>query len=168
MPDLYFIEKYFTEEKIESILFIITGTASILLALFFWLVIKYSLHKGMAYPLVVIGIIQLVVGTTVLSQSSNQLHEVKIMVKENPVKIKTEEIPRIKLILENFTTYKITEIVLIIAGVILFAFFFNSKFPFWKGFGLGLFIQSFIMLALDLTAEDRAIIYLDELLKLTV
>lgn len=165
MTDFDFIEKYFTEETIESIFFIISGVVSIFLALFFWLIIKYSFHKGMAYPLIAIGIIQLTVGVSVLSKSSSQLQIVEVMAKETPANIKKEEIPRLEQVLKDFKIYKIIEVVCMIVGLSLYVYFFKSKFPFWKGIGLGLIVQSFIMLALDFIAEDRAAKYLDELAK---
>ena len=162
-----FIRIYFTEEKIESIIFVIFGVCAILLALFFWTIIKYSFFNGLAYPLLLIGIIQVIVGTTIIIRSPKDIQRVEKMILETPHKIKTEELPRMKKVMENFKTYKIIELVLLGIGIILFLYFFSSKTPFWKGLGLGLLIQAGIMLALDLLAEDRASKYIDELAKIS-
>lgn len=167
MQDIYFIERYFTEEKIESIIFLILGIISIILALFFWVVIKYSLFNGTAYPLLLIGFIQIVVGTNIILRTPKDIERVVYMIKNTPKKIQTDEIPRMEKVIRNFKTYKILELGLILCGIVLYLSFFNSKLPFWKGLGLGLIIQSCIMFVLDLLAEDRAIKYIDELGKIT-
>ena len=62
------IEKYFTAEKSESLLFLVIGIIAILLAIAFFFFLKTSFYKGAAVPLLVIGIIQAIVGFTVYSQ----------------------------------------------------------------------------------------------------
>ena|ERR1700752_5343415 len=161
-----FIRIYFTEEKIESIIFVILGICAIALALFFWFIIKYSLFNGIAYPFLLIGIIQVIVGTSIIMRTSKDIERVENMAIHDSVKIKTEELPRMEKVLKDFKTYKIIELLLIVSGLFLYIYFFNAKLPFWKGLGLGLVIQSFIMLALDLLAEDRAAKYIDELRKI--
>lgn len=161
-----FIRIYFTEEKIESIIFVILGISAIVLALFFWFIIKYSLFNGIAYPFLLIGIIQVIVGTTIITRTSKDIERVEKMVTQHPEKIKTEELPRMEKVLKNFKIYKIIEFALVVLGIILYFYFFKAKLPFWKGLGLGLAIQAFIMLALDLLAEDRAMKYIDELRKI--
>lgn len=161
-----FIKTYFTEEKSESVIFVILGVCAILLALFFWLIIKYSLFNGIAYPFLLIGIIQVLVGTTILTRTPKDIERVENIVAHDPIKIKTEELPRMEKVARDFKIYKATELILLALGLVLYFYFFNSKLPFWKGLGLGLLIQSAIMLALDLLAADRAAKYIDELQKI--
>ncbi len=158
-----FIRIYFTQEKIESIFFLILGLVSIAIALIFWFMIKYSLFNGIAYPFLLIGIIQIVVGTTIILRTTKDIQRVENIVKYDSDKIKSEELPRMEKIMKNFKVYKIIELVLILFGAILFIYFFSSNLPFWKGLGLGLLIQACIMLALDFIAEDKAAKYIDEL-----
>lgn len=161
----YFIETYFTEERIESLFFIIIGSIAILLASFFLLIIKYSFFKGMAVPLIVIGIIQMVVGISIYNRSSKDIERVKYFVKQEPKKIQTEELPRMKKVIKNFIIYKWIEIVLIIASIILLVLFYASPQTYWKGLALGLLIQAIIMFLLDIMAEKRAVVYLEKLLE---
>lgn len=93
MINIQFIENYFTEEKIESIIFIIVGLLSIALSFVFLLIIKYVFYKGFAYPLLIIGIIQLIVGTIIYNRSPNDMARVSHIVTEFPHKVETEELP---------------------------------------------------------------------------
>jgi hypothetical protein len=167
-PNIDFIRTYFTQEKIESFFFIIIGLISIASALIFWFIIKYSFYNGLAYPLLIIGIIQLVVGTTVYIRSQKDITRVELIVKNEPFKIKTDELPRMDVVMKNFKTHKIIEIVLLLIGLSLVILFFNSSQTFWKGLGSGLLIQAALMLILDLLAEDRATKFIDELSKISL
>ncbi len=158
-----FIENYFAQEKIESVCFILIGVIAICFALINLFIIKYSFYKGLAYPLLVIGLIQLGVGTTIYSRSPKDIMCVEHLVKVETQKIQTEEIPRMEAVIENFFLYKMIEIVLIISGVILFFCCKKSSYVFWKGIGLGLIIQATLILSLDIIAEKRAAAYLKQL-----
>ena len=165
MNQLDFIHTYFTEEKIESLFFIIIGSIAIALALIFLGIIKYSFFKGMAYPLLFIGLIQVVVGSIVYLRVPKDIERVEQMASQQPNLIQTTEIPRMETVLQNFTIYKWIEITLIITGIILIIAFYKSPQTFWKGLGLGLLIQSNTMLCLDMMAEHRADIYMQFLFK---
>lgn len=163
MPSPNFITTYFTEEKIESLFFIIIGLIAVFLALVFLFLIKYSFFKGLAFPLLLIGLIQLIVGTTVYFRSAKDIIRVEQIIKNEPQKIQNEELPRMETVMQNFTIYKIIEIILLLTGGILFAFFYNSSQTFWKGLGLGLIMQAGIMLTLDIVAEKRGKTYIQHL-----
>lgn len=158
-----FVTTYFSEEKIESLFFIIIGIIAVFFALFFLFLIKYSFYKGLAFPLLLIGLIQLIVGTTVYFRSSKDIIKVEQFIKNEPQRIQTEELPRMQTVMQNFTIYKIIEIILLPTGIILFVFFYNSTQTFWKGLGLGLIMQACIMLTLDIAAEKRGKSYIQHL-----
>ncbi|MES2763602.1 MAG: hypothetical protein V4677_15415 [Bacteroidota bacterium] len=157
------IEIYFTEERIESLFFIILGSIAIILALLFLGIIKYSFFKGMAIPLLLIGIIQLTVGIIVYNRSAEGMYHVNQMRINERSKLKTEELPRMEKVMKNFMAYKWLEIALLVAGATIFIGFYNSAQSFWKGFGLALMIQAGVMLSLDLVAEQRAKEYVENL-----
>ena len=69
MNNVNFIHTYFTEERIESLFFIIIGSIAIALALIFLGIIKYSFFKGLAFPLLFIGIIQIIIGFNIYNSS---------------------------------------------------------------------------------------------------
>ena len=86
---------------------------------------------------------------------------VKEIVETNKSKIKTQEIPRMQVVMKNFIIYRWVEIVVLTAGMIVFLYFQSSTF--YKGFGLGLLIQAGFLLLLDFFAESRGAIYLEYL-----
>lgn len=163
IPSVNFVTTYFTEEKIESLFFIIVGVMTISLAFIFWFIIKYSFYTGSAFPFLLIGLIQLIVGTTVYIRSPKDIVKVEHIIKHEPQKIQTEELPRMETVMKSFTIYKWIEITLILIGVVLFMSFYNSSQTFWKGLGLGLIIQASIMLTLDIVAEKRGRTYIQHL-----
>ena len=63
------ITTYLTEETIENAFFMIVGLITIALAFIFLGIIKYSFFKGMAIPLLVLGIIELSAGAISYNQS---------------------------------------------------------------------------------------------------
>jgi hypothetical protein len=161
--NIEFIKIYFTEEKIESLFFIFLGFIAISLAFIFWFIIKYSFYTGFAYPLLIIGIIQLTVGTTVFFRTESDIKRVEHMIQNESELIGQKELPRMEIVMKNFVIYKWIEIVLILLGIFLYFHFRTSTQVFWKGLGLGLLIQSGIMLSLDFVAEKRGQIYANEL-----
>ncbi|MBK8366788.1 MAG: hypothetical protein IPL10_05040 [Bacteroidetes bacterium] len=162
-----FEESYFKQEQIESLIFIILGILSICLALIFLGIIKYSFFKGMAVPLLTVGLIQLIMGTTIYLRSPEDKYRVTQMLINERSKIKTEEIPRMEKVMQNFTVYKWIEIVLILASIILLIIFYSSPQTYWKGLALGLLIQAIIMLSLDVLAENRGQVYIEQLQKIS-
>ncbi len=166
MHSLDFIHTYFTEEKIESLIFIIIGCIAILFSCFFWGIIKYSFFKGMAYPLFCIGLIQVVVGGTVYNRVPKDIERVEQIVKNKTIHLQKTEITRIEIVQQNFVIYKWIEMTLMAISSILIVLFYKSTQTFWKGLGLGLLIQASVMLCLDLIAQKRADIYMLELSKI--
>lgn len=154
-----FINNYFIQEKIESFFVVIIGLIAISVSLMFWFIIKYSFYKGMAYPIFIIGFIQVLVGGVVYMRSPQDIIRVQHISKFESIKIKTEEIPRINKVIKKFEVYKWVEICFIFFGLILFIFCKKTNLSFWKGIGLGLLIQAILMLALNIIAEKRAKTY---------
>ncbi len=158
-----FEERYFKQEQIESLFFIILGIIAICLAFIFLGIIKYSFFKGMAIPLLLIGIIHLTIGTTIYLRSPEDKYRVTQMLINERSQIKTEELPRMEKVMQNFTIYKWIEIILIAGAILLFIVFYSSPQTFWKGLALGLLIQTSIVLSLDVLAGKRAHIYMEKL-----
>lgn len=156
-----FIADYFNAEKNESLLFMGIGIIANTLGFYFWFTIKEPFYKGIAIPFILVALIQLTVGITVYFRSPKEIVMVENIVKNEPIKIQTEEIPRMEVVMKNFIIYRYLEIVLIILGLSLF-FFFPIQ-TFWKGIGIGLFIQASLMLSLDYFAEKRGKDYLKQL-----
>jgi hypothetical protein len=155
------LEKYFYAEKYESIFFVLVGILAITFAAYFLIKIKQPFYNGVAYPLIAVAFIQIAVGSSVYIRSPKDIARVKEIVATNTSKIKTQEIPRMQVVMKNFIIYRWVEIVLLVAGIIMFLYFQSSTF--YKGFGLGLFIQASFLLLLDYFAERRGAIYLEYL-----
>ena len=155
------IKNYFNAEKAESLVFIGFGIVAILLSIYFLFVLKESFWKGLAIPLLLFSLVQIVIGTTIFIRSPKDNLRVEYILKKEPPKIQTEEIPRMEKVMQNFVFYRYFEIAMILLGVILM--FTLTNYGFWKGFGLGLFIQCAVLLSLDFFAEKRGYFYMQHL-----
>lgn len=155
------VEKYFSAEKYESVLFVLVGILAISFGIYFFIKAKQPFYNGMAYSLIAVALIQIVVGSSVYFRSPKDIERVNRFVKTEHSKIQTEEIPRMKVVMKNFEIYRWIEITLLIAGLIMFFYF--QPMTIWKGLGLGLSIQAGFMLLLDFFAESRGKIYIDYL-----
>jgi multidrug transporter EmrE-like cation transporter len=155
------ISKYFNAEKSESLLFVLVGIVTLLLSAYFLVKMKQPFYNGMAYPLIVVALIQLTVGSSVYFRSPKDIARVNQIMQTDATKIQTEEIPRMETVMKNFVLYRWIEIALVVIGIALFLYF--QPMTLWKGVGLGLAIQSIFMLLLDYFAESRGKVYLDYL-----
>lgn len=154
------IEKYFTAEKSESLLFLSIGIAGIVAAVIFFFFLKTNFYKGAAFPLVLIGLLLGIVGFTVYKRSDEDRKRVAYAYGMNPQELKQKELPRMRTVMKNFIIYRWVEIVLAITGIALFLYFRNNETQtFWKGFGLTLAIMSLMALTADYFAEARGKIY---------
>jgi hypothetical protein len=155
------IIKYFNGEKSESYVFIIIGLFAFALALYFIFVLKSSFWKGVAIPFLIVALLEFIVGYTIVNRSSKDIVRVEAFIKNQTQNIKTDEIPRMDKVLSNFVIYRYVEIALIVLGIVLMYSSMNDTF--WRGIGLGLFIQASIVLSLDFFAERRGHIYMEYL-----
>ena len=158
-----FLINYYTEAKIESILFILIGSISISLTLIFQLIIKYSFFKGIAIPFLFGGVIQIIFGSIIYFQTTKAIIKLENQIKNKTTYIQYSEISHIETVLQNYINYKWIEYILIIAGIILMTAFHKSSQTFWKGLGLGLIIQVGLILCLNMVAKNRIETYLQHL-----
>ena len=162
-----FIYKYFIAEKQESLLFLIIGLTAIIISIIFFIFIKTNpaFFKGLAIPLLAIGLIQCVVGYTVYARTDKQKADVSYNIGMEPAAyVKQTEMPRMKKVMQSFVIYRWVEIAFIVTGFILiFLFRSNPGKTFWYGFGLALAIQAVIMLGADYFAEQRGKVYIEHL-----
>jgi hypothetical protein len=160
-----FVKTYFNEEKSASLLFLCAGVLAVLAGLYFWLWLKKPLYTGMAYPLVLIGLIELAVGATVNLRTATDIERVQNQLSLEPEKIQSEEIPRMVKVMRSFVYIRYAELFLILTGIMFMYYITRSAFV--KGIGAGLFIQACLMLTADYFAERRGEQYLQELQKQT-
>ena len=151
--------EYFISEKHESIFFILIGLAAVFLSILIHL--RFTTYRGMAIPLVLIALIQIAVGSTVYFRTDSQVEKLELKLKNETHVYKNEEAKRMNVVLNNFTIYKIIEIILLCAGIIIT--FIYKKNDLIYSAGIGLILQPTIMIVFDLLAEKRAAIYLDQI-----
>ncbi|MBS1492780.1 MAG: hypothetical protein JST55_04700 [Bacteroidetes bacterium] len=155
------IKNYFDAEKFESLFFVAVGIIAVLISIWFWIKLKDSFYSGMAIPLVLLALIQITVGMNVYFRSPKDIVRVESYLTNDKSKITDTEIPRMNTVMKNFVIYRYIEILLLIAGLVLFFMF--SQNIFIKGIGAGLAVQSSLMLMLDFFAEKRGAEYLSYL-----
>lgn len=155
------IRNYFIAEKYESLLFVFTGIIAIGCGVYFLSIVKKPFTTGMAFPLIIVALIQLTVGFTVYFRSPKDLHRIEQLAQKDVTQLKTSEITRMEVVMRNFLIYRYIEIVLMIMGLILMFAFDNNDLL--KGIGIGLFMQATLMLTLDFFAERRGADYLQHI-----
>ncbi len=158
------IQIYFKSERAESLVFIAIGLIALAAGIYFVMSVKKPFCMGMAWPLIIIALIQLFVGGAVFVRSPKDIVRVEKMASTNQNAIVTEEIPRMETVIKNFTIYRWVEIGLAVVGLILILTHTSGSMS--KGIGTGLFIQSLLMLGADYFAAKRGHIYLDWLQEL--
>ncbi|CAN5674634.1 hypothetical protein BH11BAC3_BH11BAC3_35110 [soil metagenome] len=151
------IERYFNDEKSESMWFILLGITAIILALLFLFYFKTSLLKGLAIPFLLVGILQFSTGLVVYNRSDNDRKRNVYAFDMNPDQLQTKELPRMRIVSKNFIIYRYIEIALLIIGAgMLFYFKKNPENRLLVGIGLALVIEAAIALSADFLAEKRA------------
>jgi hypothetical protein len=147
---------YFVAEKQESVIFVVVGLLAIGFSLWLWM--NGHRLKSMAYPLVVIGLMQIVVGGTVYLRTDSQVSTLSAQLQVNPAALKAEETARMETVMKNFSIYKSIEMLLLIMGGVMIAFL--QRHDMAAGIGVGLVLQAALTLTLDLFAEVRGADYL--------
>ena len=153
------MNSYFTAEKQESLIFM--AIALVALGISVWLWMNGHRLKSMAYPLVVIALMQMVVGGTIHLRTDTQLSTLSAQLQAHPAALKTEEITRMQTVMKNFSIYKAVEMLLLIVGVGMIAFL--QRHDMAAGIGVGLVLQAAVTLTLDIFAEARGADYLSAL-----
>jgi hypothetical protein len=153
--------KYFTGERAESYLFLALGILGLFISSYLFFLKASSYWKGFAIPFILVSALEIIVGISLIYRSPKDIIRVENYIKNEKIKIKTAEIPRMHKVMKNFLVYRYVEVALIIIGAILY--FASAYSDFWRALGLGLFIQASIVLTLDYFAERRGFIYLQYL-----
>jgi len=156
-----FIKTYFTAEKNESLIFIIFGILTIGFSVYVLLKWGDSFYRGFAIPAILIGIIQIVVGSTVYFRTDKQTLQLENLYQQDEAAFAEVERPRMNKVMMNFSLFKKIEIAFVIVGLLLIVF--SPDRQFWLGFGLGMLLQGTLMLTADIFAERRGMEYIENL-----
>lgn len=150
------MSSYFVAEKQESVIFFVVGLMAIGLSLWLWM--NGHRLKSMAYPLVVIALMQIAVASTIYLRTDSQFSTLSAQFQANPATLKAAETARMETVMKNFSIYKTIEMLLLIMGVGMIAFF--QRHDVAAGIGVGLVLQAAFTLTLDIFAEARGADYL--------
>ncbi len=156
------IEQYFIAEKNAALLFLILGAAAVLIAVVFFIFLKFPIYKGAAWSLIILGTLQMGMGYTIYARSDKQRIDTVYAYDMNPGKLKAEEFPRIKKAIKGITVFLALEFVLLAAGILLIwanrLFFVNMQpggSAFWVGIGVVFIIQSLVLSGTGYLAYKR-------------
>jgi hypothetical protein len=153
---------YFTAEKQGGLLLVALAVAS--LALAGYLFATKSLFSAMAWPVLVLGGVELVIGLSVASRASAQIAEIEAGLQATRTVTITTEVERMARVNGTFTAIKKVEIALIALSVL---FLIVQPAPATLGsMGLGILLQSAILLVFDTFAHHRALRYVEWLIAL--
>ncbi len=153
---------YFSGEKGEGVWFMTAGFSAIAAGGLLYSR-RSDLARGAMYPVVAVGVLQLVVGVAVYFRTDAQVSRLDHALEVDAREYRTHELERIRRVNREFTFLKWTEIGLAAGGVGLAVVGAQTNRDTLKGIGIGLAVQSVAMLALDLLAADRAHEYTDAL-----
>ncbi|MBI3219530.1 MAG: hypothetical protein HYZ44_08465 [Bacteroidetes bacterium] len=148
-----FIKTYFTAEKNESLIFILFGILTIGFSVYALVKWGDSFYRGFGIPAILIGIIQMVVGSTVYFRTDKQIIQVGTQYQQDKAAFKKAEGPRMETVMKNFSIYKVAEVAFVVVGLLLI--FFAKSQEFWLGIGVGMLLQGALMLTADIFAERR-------------
>ncbi len=151
------LQTYFQAEKKASMLFVTIGILACWVGAALFMKAAAPFYIGLAIPLLAVGIIQIIVGTTVTRRTDQQLDDLERLLTEEPAQFRPSESPRMAKVMRNFVTIRWVEIAIIVIGALLFAW--QREMLFLKGLGIGMFGQGLVMLIADYFAEKRGHIY---------
>lgn len=156
-PFLPVLQHYFSEELKEAWAFIILGVLALLAGGWLWR--HQSAFKHALWPLAGVAVLQIAVGTVVAERAPRQAAALEAQWTREPAACKEQESQRLARVLDAFRFYKLAEIaaILVALGLALFL----PQQPLARGWALGLLLQSALLLAAGMVAEQRAETYLD-------
>lgn len=156
------LSAYFAAEKHGGILLIALAVASLALAAY--LFATKSLFSAMAWPVLVLGGIELVIGVTIATRTAAQVAEIEAGLQASRTVTITTEIERMARVNGTFEAIKKVEVALIAIGLV---FALVRPAPATLGaVGLGIVLQCAVLLVFDTFAHHRAVHYVEWLIAL--
>jgi hypothetical protein len=148
---------YFSGETSEAWVFLGTGLLAGGIATYgFTRDDDQAALQGAAWPLAVVGVIQIAAGLVLFARTPGQVDDLDAQLDRDGAAFRTDELTRMETVNDQFDLLAITEIALIVAGAGVATYGFLDDEPFWAGVGAGIAIQAGAMLILDLLAAARA------------
>lgn len=152
------IISYFEGEKLQCIIGVVIALSLIIVSLYF-LSMEKTLLKGVAYSFLPLSVFLFLICTAVIFRTPNDIERITTFYQVAPVKMQTEELPRMEKVMKSFSIIKKVEMGLFLVGVVLAIVFWRNQLL--LGIGLGLTIQGLILYLFDHFAELRGSAYLE-------
>jgi hypothetical protein len=148
---------YFAGEKRGAIILLISGVIALITAIV--LVVYRSAYVGMAVPLVVLGLAEVAIGGLLWSRTDAQVATLLAELAMAPSGMARSELARMEPVMRTFGVIKLTELLVLAAGILATYAFPKSDFAF--SVGVGCVAQASLLLVFDLFAERRAAHYVE-------
>ena len=100
------LQAYFADERTESLVFMAFGLVAVLLAALTLWRVRDPLFRGMAVPVLVVGLIQLGVGYVIHARTDAQVAALSAQLQNKPAAFKAQELARMKTVRTSFAVYK--------------------------------------------------------------
>jgi hypothetical protein len=149
------LAEYFTAERQGGFLLVALALAGFGFAAFLW--VTRSAFLAMVWPLVVLGVFQVVVGLAVALRTPGQVASLEQGLRTSPAATVSAETQRMSTINRNFHIVKVAEVAFIVLGLLLAVFIPHPST--WAAVGLGLLVEAAVLLAFDAFAHQRALVY---------
>lgn len=146
---------YFAAERQGGFLLVGLGVLSLGFAAFLWA--GRSAFLAMAWPLVILGVFQVVIGVTVALRTPAQVASLEEGLQTSRVATIAAETERMATVNRNFTIVRAVEIACIVLGLAL-----AILLPLpgrWAAIGLGMLVEGAVLLVFDTFAHQRALVY---------
>ena len=150
------LHQYFDGERYGAMMALGLGIASICLASYVWF--GRSPFRAMAWPLVIVAVVELGVGVGLLARTGPQVETLEAGLRTAPQPTAAVELQRMTRVNQSFRVIKTIEVVAIAAGVFLIMLLPAENVA-WRAVGLGLLLQATALLVFDVFAEHRAHLY---------
>lgn len=143
---------YFAAEKQGGLLLIALAAASLAFAA--WLLATKNAFGAMAWPVLVLGALELVIGLTIAARTASQVAELEAGLQSRRAVTVTAEVERMARVNGTFELVKKAEIALIAVAIV---FLLVRPAPETLGaVGLGILLQCAVLLVFDTFAHHRA------------
>lgn len=149
------LAQYFTAERQGGFLLVALALTGFGFAAFLWL--TRSAFLAMAWPLVILGAFQLVVGLTVALRTPGQVASLEQGLRTSPAATASAESQRMSRVDRNFRIVKAAEVGCIVLALLLAVLLPHPST--WAAVGLGLLVEAAVLLAFDAFAHQRALVY---------
>jgi len=149
------LASYFIAERQGGFFLVALALVSLGFAAALWA--NRSAFLAMAWPLVVLGSLQLVIGLVVALRTPAQVASLEQGLRASSATTVTAEIQRMKRVNTNFRVVKLVEVSVIVVGLLLVLGFPHPGT--WPSVGLGLLVEAALLLAFDAFAHQRALVY---------